>query len=101
MALTLPDILNHLGLGSYRASLWFSHCKLVGTDLLVSDHDDAATIERCYVPEIEKQLGLKLRVVRATATPPVTARGRTDPRDVFKKKHHKALGLDKPRDMLD
>lgn len=104
MTPSLKTIIAALGIGTYAASQWFSTARLVGSDLLVSDHDDANTIERCYIPEIQKRLGITLRVVRVTSAPPASAPTKFSDKasKVFKKKHWKELGIEAPRrDLLD
>jgi hypothetical protein len=48
--MTLLQLLDRAGVSRYQRFLWFSHCRIVGKSLLVSDKSDYGTISRCWMP---------------------------------------------------
>jgi hypothetical protein len=99
---TLNTVFARCCISRYDAAQWFSGASLVGSDLLVTNHDDAEVIRRCYLPMFKEKLGLTLRVIVTSQVKPVSAKFAPDPRRVFKKKHWKELGIpDPPKDLLD
>ena len=58
--MTLEALLDRAGVDRRQRFLWFSHCALRGTTLLVSDIDDYACIERCWSTKLREVMPVQM-----------------------------------------
>lgn len=52
--MTLQTLLDRCGVDRANRLRWFCSATLVGQTLLVSDIDEFATVERCWLPELRR-----------------------------------------------
>ena len=54
--MTLPLLLDRVGVSRHDREMWFSHCRIISNQLQVSDIDDFGCIGRCWEARLREAL---------------------------------------------